>query len=346
MGYEQYPNLIDKSYIPLKAMTQTSRESSNESTGQDKSCMTNGYLDTVIDWIPGMKGIRLKDLPSFLRTTDLSDFMIDFVCGEAERARRGSAIIFNTFEKLEHNVLEVLSSMFPPIYTIGPLHLLTNQINDDSLKLIGSNLWKEEPQCLEWLDTKGPNSVVYVNFGSITVMTPNQMVEFAWGLANSNQTFLWVIRPDLVTGDLAVLPPEFMEATKERGLLASWCPQEQVLDHPSIGGFLTHSGWNSTLESISSGVPMVCWPFFAEQQTNCWHCCTQWGIAMEIDNDVKKDEVESLVRELMVGEKGKEMKKKAVEWKRLAQETTESSSGSSFLNLDKLVNQVLLSLRH
>ncbi|KAL7245636.1 hypothetical protein ACSBR2_000880 [Camellia fascicularis] len=67
-------------------------------------------------------------------------------------------------------------------------------------------------------------------------MTPNQMVEFAWGLANSNQTFLWVIRPDLVTGDLAVLPPEFMEATKERGLLASWCPQEQVLDHSSIGG--------------------------------------------------------------------------------------------------------------
>ncbi|KAL7245633.1 hypothetical protein ACSBR2_000877 [Camellia fascicularis] len=330
MGYEQYPNLIDKSYIPLK----------------DKSCMTNGYLDTVIDWIPGMNGIRLKDLPSFLRTTDLSDFMIDFVCGETERARRASAIIFNTFEKLEHNVLEALSFMFPPIYTIGPLHLLINQINDDSLKLIGSNLWKEEPECLEWLDTKGPNSVVYVNFGSITVMTPNQMVEFAWGLANSNQTFLWVIRPDLVTGDLAVLPPEFIETTKERGLLASWCPQEQVLDHPSVGGFLTHSGWNSTLESISSGVPMVCWPFFAEQQTNCWHCCTKWGIGMEIDNDVKKDEVESLVRELMVGEKGKEMKKKAMEWKRLAQEATESSSGSSFLNLDKLVNQVLLSPRH
>ncbi|XP_028070443.1 7-deoxyloganetin glucosyltransferase-like [Camellia sinensis] len=105
MGYEQYRNLIDKGYIPLK----------------DKSYMTNGYLDTVIDWIPGMKGIRLKDLPTFLRTTDLNDFMIDFVLGEMERAHRASAIIFNTFEKLEHNVLEALSSMFPPIYTIGPL---------------------------------------------------------------------------------------------------------------------------------------------------------------------------------------------------------------------------------
>ncbi|THF94997.1 hypothetical protein TEA_015161 [Camellia sinensis var. sinensis] len=133
-----------------------------------------------------MKGIRLKDLPSFLRTTDLSDFMIDFVFGEIEKARRASAIIFYTFENSEHNVLEALSSMFPPIYTIGPLHLLMNQINDDSLKLIGSNLWKEEPECLEWLNTKEPNSVVYVNFGNITVMTPNQMVEFAWGLANIN----------------------------------------------------------------------------------------------------------------------------------------------------------------
>ncbi|KAI8016032.1 7-deoxyloganetin glucosyltransferase [Camellia lanceoleosa] len=288
MGYEQYRNLIDKGYIPLK----------------DKSCMTNGYLDTVIDWIPGMKGIRLKDLPSFLRTTDLSDFMIDFVFGEIERARRASAIIFNTFEKLEHNVLEALSSIFPPIYTIGPLHLLKNQINDDSLKLIGSNLWKEEPECLEWLNTKEPSSVVYVNFGSITVMTPNQMVEFAWGLANSNQTFLWIIRPDLVI----------------------W----------RLGTFFHRNSWKQQKKEAY-------WQVGAPKSK---FLTTRLLEGMEIDNDVKKDEVESLVRELMVGEKGKEMKKKAMEWKRLAQEATESSSGSSFLNLDKVVNQVLLSPRH
>ncbi|KAL2468112.1 Glycosyltransferase [Forsythia ovata] len=90
--------------------------------------------------------------------------------------------------------------------------------------------------------------------------------------------------------------------------MADWCPQEKVLSHPSIGGFLTHSGWNSTLESLGNGVPMICWPFFAEQQTNCWFSCTKLGIGMEIDSDVKKDEVEILVKELMIGEKGKEMK--------------------------------------
>ncbi|KAA8538100.1 hypothetical protein F0562_027708 [Nyssa sinensis] len=330
MGYVQYPILIEKGLIPLK----------------DESYMINGYLDTVIDWIPSMKGIRLKDFPSFLRTTDPDDFMVKFVLGEVERAKKASAIILNTFEELEGDVVNALSSMLPPVYTIGPLHLILNQVDDSSLKSIGSNLWKEEPECLEWLDSKEPNSVVYVNFGSVTVMTPDQLVEFAWGLANSNQSFLWIIRPDLVTGDSAILPPELVRETKERGLLASWCPQEEVLSHPSIGGFLTHSGWNSTLESICGGVPMICWPFFAEQQTNCWYSCSQWGIGMEINSDVKRDEVESLVKDLMGGEKGKEMKKKAMEWKKVTEEATTSSTGSSYMNLEKMINQLLISPKH
>lgn len=294
----------------------------------------------MIDWIPGIKDIRLRDIPSFIRTTDPEEFMLDFVTGECERAKRASAIILNTFDALEHDVLEGLSSMFPPIYSIGPLNLLINEVKDEDLKSIGSNLWKEEPECLEWLDTKEPNSVVYVNFGSITVMTNDQLIEFAWGLANSNQTFMWVIRPDLVGGENAVLPPEFIEETKNRGRLFSWCPQEQVLAHPSIGGFLTHSGWNSTVESICGGVAMICWPFFAEQQTNCRFSCKEWGIGMEIDSDVKREGVEMLVRELMEGEKGKEMRNKALEWKKLAYEAASAKTGSSILNLEALVQQV------
>ncbi|KAK6115477.1 hypothetical protein DH2020_007746 [Rehmannia glutinosa] len=308
-AYTQYQMLIQNGYSPLK----------------DASYLTNGYLDTVINEIPSMKGIRLRDIPSFIRTTNIdNDFMIKFVLDETKRARRASAIVLNTFEDLERDVLDALSSILPPIYPIGPLNLLENHVNDEKgnyLVQLSSNLWKEEPECLEWLDSKHPNSVVYVNFGSITVMTPNQLIEFAWGLANSNQSFLWIIRPDLVSGDEAILPPEFVETVKERGMMANWCPQDKVLNHPSIGGFLTHSGWNSTLESICSGVPMICWPFFAEQQTNCWYSCAKWGIGMEIDADVKRDGVESLVRELMIGEKGQEMKRRAMEWKSLAQES-------------------------
>ncbi|XP_034198191.1 7-deoxyloganetin glucosyltransferase-like [Prunus dulcis] len=266
--------------------------------------------------------------------------MFNFIMEETDRAHEASAIIIHTFDALEPDVLDALSSMLPHVYTVGPLQLHLNQIPEHPLKM-GYSLWKEETECLEWLNTKAPNSVVYVNFGSIAVVTPEQLVEFGWGLANSKLPFFWVIRPDLVIGESAILPPEFVAETKERGLIAGWCPQEQVLNHPSVGGFLTHSGWNSTVESITAGVPMLCWPFFGDQQMDCRYTCNEWGIGMEISNDVKRDEVEKLVKELMEGEKGKKMKNKVMKWKKLAEDAT-GPHGSSFTNLDNLVNQVLL----
>ncbi|KAG7960691.1 hypothetical protein I3843_10G136500 [Carya illinoinensis] len=312
---------------------------------KDDNYRTNGYMDTTIDWIPGLKKIRIKDLPSFLFTLDPNDSMLNFILEMIEKASKASAIVVNTFDALEQEALDVLSSMFPPIYSIGPLHLLLNQVpQKDLVSNIGSSLWKYEDDCLEWLNSKEPNSVIYVNFGSVADVTPPQMVEFAWGLANSKKAFLWVIRPDIVKdASLIVLLHEFVIETKNRGIILSWCPQEHVLSHPSIGGFLTHSGWNSMLESMCAGVPVLCWPFFAEQQINCRFACIEWGIGMEIDGNVKRDEVERLVRELMDGEKGKEIRKHAMEWKKMAEEAT-SSKGSSNLNLDKVVKEVLLQL--
>ncbi|XP_062099250.1 7-deoxyloganetin glucosyltransferase-like [Humulus lupulus] len=326
MGYVHYKGLIERGLTPLK----------------DESYLTNGYLNTPLDWIPGMKNIRLRDIPTFIRTTDPNDNMIKFILTEIERVQKASAVILNTFYDLEHDVLDSLKTILaPPVYSIGSLSLLANQIPSTIPNSVGSNLWKEDLTCLDWLDSKEPNSVVYVNFGSITVMTPAQLIEFAWGLANSNKTFLWVIRPDLVAGETAVLTPEFATATENRSLLTSWCPQEQVLNHKAVGGFLTHSGWNSTLESICGGVPMLCWPFFAEQQTNCRYSCEEWGIGMEIESDAKRDEIQRLVIELMDGEKGEAMKKKAQWWRNMAFEATSAGSGSSFANFEKVVQHLL-----
>ncbi|KAK1406857.1 hypothetical protein QVD17_38465 [Tagetes erecta] len=306
---------------------------------KDSSYLTNGYLDTVLDCIPAMPGIRLKDIPPFIRYTNPGDeYMVQFFDSQLQKSKSASAILFNTFDELERHIFDSLSLKYPPCYGIGPVHLLENKIVDESIASIKSNLWKEEPECLKWLDSKEPSSVVYVNFGSITVMTSQQLVEFGWGLARSNYTFLWIIRPDLVTGESAVLPLELLEEIKGRGLLAGWCPQEQVLNHASVGGFLTHSGWNSTLESISSGVPMICWPFFGDQQVNCWLGCNKWGVAMEIDNNVRSDEVRKLVIELMKGEKGNLMRKKAIEWKNKAHEACMFPYGSSVANLEKIIH--------
>lgn len=326
LAYTQYPQLVEKGYAPLK----------------DAEQLTNGHMETVIDWFPAGENFRLRDFPSFIRTTDPKDIMLNFFYSELEAIPKAKAVILNTFEAFEADVLKALSRMFKPnMYSIGPLHLMMNHILDGKLNPMSSSLWKEDLDCIKWLDSKEPESVVYVNFGSITVMTAEQLSEFAWGLANSKKPFLWVIRPDIVAGDTAILPPEFTTETEDRSLLINWCPQEKVLKHPAIGGFLTHSGWNSTIESVSFGVPMICWPFFAEQQTNCRYSCEEWGIGMEIDNNVKRYEVEWLVRELVDGEKGKKMKEKALEWKRKAEEAT-APGGSSYLNLDKLIKEALL----
>ncbi|PON33831.1 UDP-glucuronosyl/UDP-glucosyltransferase [Trema orientale] len=333
MAYLHFHHLAEQGIVPLK----------------DSSYITNGYLEnTVIDGTLGMKGMRLKDLPAFARVTDPNDIMFNFLRKEGERAKEASAVVLNTFDALEHDVLEALSSILPPVYAIGPLNLLANhQIHDSNLKSLGSSLWKEDPRCLRWLDSKGPNSVVYVNFGSVAVMTAEQLVEFAWGLANSGNNFLWVIRPDVIKGGAATVPPEFLTETKERGLLASWCPQEAVLNHPAIGGFLTHSGWNSTLESICGGVPVICMPIFAEQPTNCRYSCREWGIGMEIEGEVERGKVEMLVRELMDGDqKGTEMKKRAMEWKKLAHQASAGPKSDSNLNLDNLIEKVLLAPKH
>jgi len=267
--------------------------------------------------------------------------MVEFVIEAADRFHRASAIVFNTYDELESDVMNALYSMFPTLYTIGPLPSLLNQTQHNHLQSLGSNLWKEDSKCLEWLESKEPGSVVYVNFGSITVMTPDQLLEFAWGLANCKKPFLWIIRPDLVIGGSFILSSEFENEISDRGLITSWCPQEQVLNHPSIGGFLTHCGWNSTIESICAGVPMLCWPFFADQPTNCRYISNIWEIGIEIDTNVKREEVEKLINELMVGEKGDKMRQKAMELKKKAEENT-SPGGCSYKNLDKVIKEVLL----
>ncbi|KAK4271274.1 hypothetical protein QN277_019989 [Acacia crassicarpa] len=120
-------------------------------------------------------------------------------------------------------------------------------------------------------------------------MSAEQMHEFAWGIANSKKTFLWIIRSDLVNGGSVILSPKFLSEIKDRGLIASWCEQEKVLNHPSVGGFLTHYGWNSMTESLCVGIPMACWPFIGDQRTNCRYACAEWGIKIEIDNNVQRE---------------------------------------------------------
>ncbi|KVE39115.1 UDP-glycosyltransferase 85C2-like [Cynara cardunculus var. scolymus] len=327
MGLYQIQSLIDKGLTPV----------------QDESYLTNGFLETIIDWIPGMKSIRLKDLPTNVWTTDPNDKGYRFLIQATKNSNKVSNIILHTFDELEDSIVKALSSMFHHVYTIGPVQLLLDQTTEhaETPNVNGYSLWKEEPDCFKWLESKEPNSVIYVNYGSTTVMSLEELIEFGWGLADSNHYFLWILRSNLVVGDQsAVLPPELEEQIKRRGFIASWCSQEKVLNHTSIGGFLTHGGWGSTIESLSAGVPMICWPYLWDQTTNCRFICKEWDVGLEMGKNVKRDEVKKLVQELM-GEGGQRMRNKAMEWKEKAKMAT-SPNGSSFLNVEKLVKEITM----
>ncbi|KAJ9567996.1 hypothetical protein OSB04_003962 [Centaurea solstitialis] len=337
MGFYGIQFLIEKGLTPLK----------------DESCLTNGCLETVIDWIPEMKGIRLRDFPTMVRTTDPNDKLFTFTTEAAQRSHQVSHTIIHTFDELEAGIVSALSSMFPHVYTIGPLQLLLDRIPLDEKQTVmssfnGYSLWKEEPECFQWLKSKEPNSVIYVNFGSAVVMSLEEVIEFGWGLVNSNHYFLWMIRSNLVVGHeesaVLVLPPELQEQIKKRGFIARWCSQEKVLNHPSVGGFLTHCGWGSTIESLSAGVPMICWPFMWDQPTNCRYIYNEWEVGLEMGKEVKREEVEGLVKELM-GEGGERMRNKAMEWKEKAEIAT-APNGSSSLNVDNLVKEIIMLSRN
>ncbi|CAH1434625.1 unnamed protein product [Lactuca virosa] len=327
MGYYQAPRLIEKELIPLK----------------DESYLTNGYLDTVIDWIPGLEGFRLKDLPGYIRIANPNDEDYNFVIACIDATRKVPNIIIHTFDELESTVIKALQSMIPHVYTIGPLELLLNPINLEEettkLDIKGYSLWKEEDDCLQWLQSKEPHSVVYVNFGSLISVSLEQLVEFGWGLVNSNHDFLWIIRPNLVVGESSTLPSALKDMIKKRGFIASWCSQEKVLNHPSVGVFLTHCGWGSTIESLSAGVPMLCWPYLWDQPTSCRKICTEWEVGMEIGGNVNRAEVEMLIRKMIKGPKGKQMRNKAMEWKKKIEIAT-GPNGSSSLNVEALANDI------
>ncbi|KAL5978215.1 hypothetical protein ACLOJK_029332 [Asimina triloba] len=331
MGFLHLDELLERGYPLFK---------------DSSSSSANGYdIDALIDWMPAMPSIHLKHLPTFMGTIEIFDLMTQYFKQSIHTLPKASSIILNTFHELDHELIEAAARKFKlkECYTVGPLFALSDQIPSSELESIRSNLWKEESECMEWLEKQGDTSVIYVNFGSLATVSAEQLKELAWGLANSNYPFMWVIRPDLVIGGSAALDQEFLEETKERAVIASWCPQKQVLGHPSVAAFITHCGWNSTVETIHHGVPMLCWPFFADQHTNCKFACQVWGNGMEIGDgdDLKRDKVEGAIKELMEGEKGKKVRKSAEKWKEQARKATDVG-GSSHSNLDRLVNALRL----
>lgn len=209
---------------------------------------------------------------------------------QAKRYRETKGIIINTFVELETHAIQALSkdSTIPPIYTAG--QILNVQIKQ-----------KSEPHdnLIQWLDLQPDSSVVFLCFGSFGSFSNEQVKEIANAIERSRQRFLWSLRRPPGEGKIEspgeydnfehVLPEGFLNRTSEIGKVMGWAPQVTVLSHPAVGGFVSHYGWNSTLESIWYGVPMATWPLYAEQQVNAFKMVKELEMAVEVKMDYRKD---------------------------------------------------------
>jgi len=231
-------------------------------------------------------------------------------------------VFVNSFLEMEKGTIRALEEEgkgYPPVYPVGPI------VETGTACTTGS-------ECLTWLDKQQDGSVLYVCFGSGGTLSQEQMNELARGLELSKHKFLWVVRApsdeasagylggEKDTDPLEFLPSGFLERTKEQGMVVpSWVPQIEILGHGSVGGFLSHCGWNSTLESMVHGVPLITWPLFAEQRMNAVVMSegVKVGVRPRVSENglVERVEIVKVIKCLMEEEEGREMRKRMKELK-------------------------------
>lgn len=220
----------------------------------------------------------------------------------AKRFRESKGIIVNTFQELERRGIEHLLSSkmdLPPVFPVGPILNLRNAPNDGKTADI-----------MTWLNDQPENSVVFLCFGSMGSFKEEQVKEIAFAIEQSGQRFLWSLRrpsslekfefPTDYENPEEILPKGFLDRTKSVGKVIGWAPQMAVLSHPSVGGFVSHCGWNSTLESIWCGVPIAAWPLYAEQQITAFQLVVEMGMAAEIRIDYRINTIPGVSKDMMV----------------------------------------------
>ncbi|KAM0881371.1 hypothetical protein ACQ4PT_032997 [Festuca glaucescens] len=320
LAYLSVPKLVELGEVPVPA-------------GAD--------LDAPVRGVPGTEGfLRRRDLPSFCRGHAQNDPLLQIFGEVTAHSCKARALIFNTAASLERSALAHVTPRMRDVFAIGPLHAMFQA------PAAGGALWREDDGCTAWLDGHADRSVVYVSLGSLAVISLEQFTEFLSGLVSAGHPFLWVLRPDMVgASQNAVLQEAIEAAGRSKARVVDWAPQRDVLRHRAVGCFLTHAGWNSTMECVTEGVPTVCWPFFADQQTNSRFIDAVWGTGLDMKDVCERAVVEGMVRQAM--ESG-ELRRSA---QALAQQVRRDiaeggSSATEFNRLISFIEELSLHARH
>ncbi|MCD7472182.1 hypothetical protein HAX54_013190 [Datura stramonium] len=321
----------------------------------------NGYEDEMKcstndpNWciqLPRLPLLKKQDLPSFLDSSGSQDGKYSFALPtfkdqiDTLDGEENPKVLVNTFDALEQEALKAIEKY--DLIGIGPLIPSSFLDGKDPLdSSFGGDLFQKSNDYMEWLNSKPKSSIVYISFGSLLNLSRNQKEEIAKGLIEIKRPFLWVIRDQENVKEVEKEEEEKLSCMMElekQGKIVSWCSQLEVLTHPSIGCFVSHCGWNSTLESLSSGVPVVAYPHWTDQGTNAKLIEDVWktGVRLGVNEDgvVESEEIKRCIEILMDGgERGEEMRKNAQKWKELAREAVKEG-GSSEMNLKAFVQEV------
>ncbi|KAE8817125.1 Glycosyltransferase [Hordeum vulgare] len=262
---------------------------------QDGVLNDKGWPDReeTLQLAPGMPPLHTSLLPwNSAGAPDGQHIIFQLVCRNNKFNDHAEMTVCNSFHEAEAGAFK----LFPNILPIGPLFA--------DQRSVGSFL-PEDTSCLKWLDAWPDGSVVYVAFGSMAIFDSRQFQELAEGLQLTGRPFLWVVRPDFTAGLSKEWLEEFQKHVAGTGMIVSWCSQQQVLAHRSVACFVSHCGWNSTMEVVRNGVPVVCWPYFCDQFLDRSYVTDVWrtGLAVSTGEDgvVTKEEVRCKV-ESVVGD--------------------------------------------
>ncbi|KAI3927257.1 hypothetical protein MKX01_036619 [Papaver californicum] len=261
------------------------------------------------------------EFPSFVHKPDVYPAFLLMVLSRFSNVDEADWLLFNTYDKLEEEVVNWMAKQSQTrMITIGPTvpsFYLDKRLEDNAY---GLHLFTPDSDtCTKWLDTKEAASAVDISFGSLADVGEKQIEEIAWGIRNSNCHFIWVVRATEVTK----LPKNFVEETSEKGLVTGWCQQLEVLAHKAVGCFVTHCGWNSILEALSLGVPMVAMPQWTYQPTDAKFIEDVWKVGVRAKTGkngmVTRDKLEESIKLVME----EEINKNASRLKELALEAVD-----------------------
>ncbi|KAI3806296.1 hypothetical protein L1987_22195 [Smallanthus sonchifolius] len=287
----------------------------------------NGYEDLMSNKsirisLPGLPPLTIDDLPSFLLSSRPKehDFLVQDLKDQIDALKTAPRILVSSFNELEIESIKAIDQL--EFFPIGPL------VQSER---------KGKDECIEWLNTKPKSSVVYVSFGSVATLSMDQVEEIAIGLLETDRPFLWVVRDSEQVGRLSKT-----EQLQKQGMIVNWCFQVAVLNNRSIGCFVTHCGWNSTVEALAAGVPLVVFPQWSDQPTNAKMVEDVWKTGVRVkrrerDEVVEGREIYRCVEMVMARDDSGEIRRNAHKWQDLATEAL-NNGGSSTINLQAFLD--------